>query len=365
MTLRERFAAELPGHYFLDDDVEGLRAYLTEQDVIKGGGLLRRAEAVKLAGVLEGGNMNRVQRVVFGVPGRKPSPAVRRGSVIVKQARPWVERYPAIAAPVSRARAEAKYFQLVGLVPELAQHSPALLHHDGANHVLVLEDLSRGADLSRLYTSGSPDETLGDGHTVLETLVAYLNRLHAHFRENPPARPLANKAMRALNHEHVFALPFRENNGLDLEAFHAGLTELAAGVVDDALRERTRALGERYLDLRAGGTLLHGDFHFGSALVSPGAEGGDALYVIDPEFAFTGPAEYDFGVLAAHLHLSGHGEAATRARQLYVGELDDRLWRGYAGTEILRRLLGVAQLPLAPDADWRTLLQRGRELALS
>ena len=365
MDLRERYAAEMPGHFFLDADVEALRTYLTEQGVLRGKGLLRRGEAVKLVEVLAGGNMNCVQRVTFAAPGRQPSVAVRRGSAIVKQARPWVERYPAIAAPVARARAEAKYFQLVGLVPELAQRSPTLYHHDGGNHVLVLEDLGRGADLSSLYAGGDIRERLADGRTVLQTLVTYLVKLHAHFRENPPARPLANKAMRQLNHEHVFALPFRESNGLELDAFHPGLAALARGVTDDVLRKRTRELGERYLDLRAGGTLLHGDFHFGSALIDRAGAGGAALYVIDPEFAFTGPPEWDFGVLAAHLYLSGAEEAiVAEARGLYDGPLDEALWRGFAGTEILRRLLGVAQLPLGQTADRATLLRTGRALVV-
>ena len=359
MDLSERHAALLPGHYFLDADLERVRAYLVAQGVLRGGGLLRRGDGIKLIQVLGGGNMNRVQRVVLAKADRRYG-----GSVVVKQARPWVEKYPQIEAPVERARAEAKYFQLVGLVPELAQHAPALIHHDGGNHVLVLEDLGEGSDLQSLYTGGDLRERLGDGHTILETVVAYLSRLHTHFRENPPARALVNKAMRALNHEHVFALPFRKDNGLDLEAYAPGLTAAAAATVDEVLRKRIRRLGERYLDPRGGGTLLHGDFYPGSWLVSREAEGGAALYVIDPEFSFTGPPEWDFGVLAAHLHLSGHADAVTEARALYAGPLDEGLWRGFAGTEILRRLLGVAQLPLGADADRGALLAVGRGLVL-
>lgn len=67
---------------------------------------------------------------------------------------------------------------------------------------------------------------------------------------------------------------------------------------------------------------------------------------------------------AAELYLSGRETAVARACELYGAPLDERLWRGFAGAEILRRLLGVAQLPLASGADWPALLALGRGLVV-
>lgn len=67
---------------------------------------------------------------------------------------------------------------------------------------------------------------------------------------------------------------------------------------------------------------------------------------------------------SAHLHLSGHGDRVPETREHYRESLDEELWRGFAGAEILRRLLGVAQLPLGEGADRSALLDVGKRLLL-
>jgi 5-methylthioribose kinase len=149
--------------------------------------------------------------------------------------------------------------------------------------------------------------------------------------------------MRALNHLHVFDLPFRPDNGLDLDAVLPGLAAVARALHTDAgLLRRIHALGERYLT--DGPTLLHGDFYPGSWL---NTERG--VRVIDPEFAFCGPASFDWGVLIAHLLLTDQPHARVEA----VAARAPQEALGFAGVEVLRRLLGVAQLPLTADLDTR------------
>ncbi len=353
-TLRQRFDALLPGHDFIDTDAAAVTAYLRRQGVLREKGFFKKAESVTVVEPLPGGNMNFVVRV------RLDRPHAGFGdSLIVKQARPWVERYPDIAAPVERAKFEARYYSLVGAVPLLAAHSPQLIHQDAGNHILVLEDLGATADLSSLYRGFPLDTALHDGERLLPALVRYLSTLHVHFRENPPARPVVNKAMRQLNHEHIFDLPFRRDNGLDLDAYQPGLKAAFAKTCDPVLAKAAQRLGELYLDLRRNDTLLHGDFYPGSFLL----DGGRHLYVIDPEFCFTGPAEFDFGVFAAHLYLSGNGARVAEARALYGHPLEEDLWRGFAGVEILRRIGGVAQLPLG-EVNRVGLLATSRRLIL-
>ena len=97
----------------------------------------------------------------------------------------------------------------------------------------------------------------------------------------------------------------------------------------------------------AGDVLLHGDFYPGSWL-----RHGDGVRVIDPEFGFIGAAEFDLGGLRAHLAFIGVSEAKLDAALAgYPGEVDAGLVRGFAGVERLRRLLGVAQLPLDADLE--------------
>jgi 5-methylthioribose kinase len=167
--------------------------------------------------------------------------------------------------------------------------------------------------------------------------------------------------MRALNHEHMFEFPLREANGLDLDGITAGLAgEARLLATDRAYARAVAALGSRYLSDGQG--LVHGDYFPGSWLNAD-----DGLRVIDPEFCFLGDVEFDYGVLAAHLTIARcppdvveRVMAAATNRQL-----DRTLVAGYAGVEIMRRLIGVAQLPLSYDIDRkRSLLRLSRQLVV-
>ncbi|HEY5812925.1 MAG TPA: hypothetical protein VIT23_09770, partial [Terrimicrobiaceae bacterium] len=92
------------------------------------------------------------------------------------------------------------------------------------------------------------------------------------------------------------------------------------------------------------------------------------LRIIDPEFSFCGPPEFDIGIFYAHLLISGHNED-TASFWLKVAQpsapYSATLAVQYAGVEIMRRLLGVAQLPISlPLETKRALLERSRELVL-
>lgn len=283
------------------------------------------------------GNMNRVLRA--RLPGR---------TLILKQAVPWVAKYPDIPAPVDRLQAEAAFYRALAGHDTLRHHTPTLLGEDPAEHLLCFEDLGAAADLSRWYADGPRRGDEG----LVSRLVDWLGELHGIDVAAAGIDVPANLEMRRLNHAHIFEIPFDAGNGVRLSGpLGSQQTRLAA---DTALRERARALGEIYLAApgeRA--VLLHGDFYPGSWLEQP--ETGVA--VIDPEFAFLGPAEFDVGVLQAHLTFAGFGadivEGLLRRYRAPPG-FDPDLARAFAGMEIIRRLLGVAQLPLEVDDAMRT-----------
>ena len=90
----------------------------------------------------------------------------------------------------------------------------------------------------------------------------------------------------------------------------------------------------------------------------------NGLKVIDPEFGFTGPREFDLGVFCAHLRMAGTvlEESVLETHYLPWKQLDRRLVSTFAGVEILRRLLGVAQLPIRFDLERkRVLLEKAVE----
>jgi 5-methylthioribose kinase len=93
----------------------------------------------------------------------------------------------------------------------------------------------------------------------------------------------------------------------------------------------------------------------------------DGAAVIDPEFCFLGCAEHDSGVMMAHLIIAGTAPACLAAVERAAHDHSDpALVRQFAGVEIMRRLIGVAQLPLLATLDRkRELLGRARAMVLA
>ena len=300
------------------------------------------------------GNMNRTLRAEL--PGR---------TLILKQAVPFVAKYPHIPAPVERLDAEAAFYRLIAGSAALAMRTPRVLGEDPANHLLWLEDLGTGGDFTWIYAGQSTiaarrDELRGQ----FTALFYWLWKLHALDLDRLDVPDvLSNHAMRALNHAHIFEIPFDPQNGVTLaDPVRQLQVELRA---DRALRARAAALGAIYTGAAAHASrpaLLHGDYYPGSWLAHPRM----GVMVIDPEFAFVGPPEFDVGVLLAHLIMAGYGQLEVGMQlRSYVTPpgFHQPLALAFAGMEIIRRLLGVAQLPLAADPETRaTWLQAARTL---
>jgi len=311
-------------------------------------GWLLPGEHVESAEPAGEGNMNLTLRVV-----------TTRRSFIVKQARPWVEKYPDIAAPWERSRVEQDFYVRVADIPAVADRMPRIIGRSESARVIAMEDLANARDLTSLYTGDRLDAS------ELGALTAFLRDLHVGSRGEPTAS-LQNRAMRALNHEHIYVVPLDSSNGLDLEAHEPGLRAAAKHLQDDdAFRAAALATGERYLV--DGRCLVHGDFFPGSWLRTDAG-----IRIIDPEFAYFGDPEVDVACAIAHLALAGRpSNEAEHLVSLYesTGEaprLDASWLARYAAIEVVRRLIGVAQLPLAPTRGERAaLLGRAREAMLA
>lgn len=270
-----------------------------------------------------------------------------RRTFIVKQSRPYVEKYPTIAAPVERAVTEGSFYQKIQTSTKLQGFMPQLLGMDVENSILVLEDLGISNDYTYLY---KPNETITEAE--IAQLMTYASALHNGFSgESGPQ--FANRAMRALNHEHIFLYPLMQENGFNLDVVQAGLQALAMPYKqNEALKIKAKVLGEVYL--ADGKHLLHGDFYPGSFLKTD-----TGIKVIDPEFCFYGPAEFDLGVLIAHLKMARQSHEIIQAmRQHYQAppHFDETLMNQFVGIEIIRRLIGLAQLPLSLSLTEKALL---------
>ena len=270
------------------------------------------------------GNMNFVVRV-----------CTTDGTFIVKQSRSYVEKYRHIDAPIERILVEKEFYEKISGNITLGGFSPKVSGFDDQYYTLAMEDLGYGSDFTGLYSgliSITEDE--------IEKFISYLAQLHT-----ITAQPFsANAAMKALNHQHIFVYPFLQNNGFNLDTVQKGLQAISLPVkANEKLKTIITGLGKRYLAV--GKSLLHGDFYPGSWLkIETG------LKIIDPEFAFAGDAEFDVGVMLAHFKMAKVPDTLIQfANECYAAknEINSQLLNQYIGVEILRRLIGLAQLPLS------------------
>jgi len=340
MSLREEYVKKHPDFPWLSaEEPDGVEAYLRQA------GWLEPNEHVKSCRKAGEGNMNLTLLV-----------EADRWRAVLKQARPWVEKYDTIAAPWDRGQVEQAWYRAVEASPIVHGHMPEIYQTDPEARVILMEALEDAEDFTDLYATGEIDAD------TIETLSAYLAALH-HIPVGKLPPLLANREMRELNHAHLFVVPMDTDNGIDLEQIEPGLSAAAAALREDEdYRKMLAFIGEHYRG--DGPALLHGDFFPGSWMKTK-----DGLRVIDPEFGFLGDPETDLGIMIGHLRLAGCPvDAARHLLRTYHGEsvrkIDDRLIARYAAVEIMRRILGVAQLPLRQEPGYRARRLRASRAAM-
>ncbi len=276
------------------------------------------------------GNMNRTLRAETG-----------SRTFILKQSVPYVAKYPQIAAPEERIVLEDSFYQAIEADGPLRMRMPGRLGFSPESRLLMLEDVGRGADMLSVYANTGGDAA---DRGVYTALIYWLWRLHS--LRNFDATRFTNDVMRRLNHAHIFVIPLQINNGA---AIDPALAEIAQRFQNDSqLINIASVLGDIYLGNTPHASqpcLLHGDFYPGSWLRNARL----GVMIIDPEFAFCGPPEFDVGVLVAHLTFAGFAQQDIMGiLRSYVTPpgFEYSLAIRFAAIEIIRRLLGVAQLPL-------------------
>jgi len=268
-------------------------------------------QILKSIGPAGEGNMNLTLRLQF-----------ESGTVIAKHAPPYCFKFPMIPAPVERLSMELEFFKLASAHASLPGHFPRVHHFDPVRNIALIEDLGECQDYSSLYEGITPGQ-----EEDLVNLVDILSDLH---RLGPEGASLKNPKMRKLNHEYIFILPYTDKT-FDLTSLFGPLTSSAS-----------QRLGDLYL--QDGPTLVHGDFYPRSWLKTQ-----KGPVVIDPEFGFKGHAEFDVGVFTAHLKMAKMSDekiSSLLGRYEKPHGFKMPLAWAFAGCEIVRRLLHVAQLPL-------------------
>lgn len=326
----------------LSDNLAALESYLKSQKWLE-----ENASVLKVEKPGEG-NMNFTLRVYTAT----------NKTFIIKQSRDYVEKYPTIPAPAERAIIEGKFYEFTQTNKKLSSFMPNILGIDEQNNIIVTQDLGQSNDFTNLY---KPNESISE--TEIIAITNYLSELHESFRNNSSKATFTNRAMRSLNHEHIFIYPFMENNGFDLDNIMVGLQEVAMIYkTDKPFKKVVENLGVNYLV--DGNYLLHGDYYLGSFLRT-----NNGVKIIDPEFCFYGFAEFDLGVLIAHLKMSEQSQEIidlTIENYKKGSDFNENLLNQFIGIEIMRRIIGLAQLPLTLSLEKRSeLLKESKSLIIS
>ncbi|MDH6433032.1 5-methylthioribose kinase [Streptomyces sp. SAI-144] len=338
------------------------------------------------------GNMNRVFLA---------SSADGTRSLAVKQALPWVRvAGPSWPMNPDRADAEARaYEQIAKVAPD---EIPAIHGYDSENYALVMEDMS---DLEVLRTLLNEGASYGP-HTSarIGELVARLSFATSDFGMPSAERKALIAAsvspeLCKITEDVVLSEPYLEH---EHNHWHEGVADLALSFRAD-VELRTEVAELRHLFMTGAQALLHGDLHTGSVMVGT-RDGAPVVRVFDPEFSFVGPIGFDLGLYWANALVSEERARAlggltdhadqlrlsweafeTEFRRLWPTRVDtffddaylDRFLRkvwteslGYAGTEVIRRIIGFAHLTDLttlenPVQASRRALLIGRELIVN
>ncbi|MGW3413725.1 S-methyl-5-thioribose kinase [Streptomyces sp. NPDC000888] len=337
------------------------------------------------------GNMNRVFLAT--------SADGTRG-LAVKQALPWV-RVAGPSWPMSPERADAEaraYEQVAKVAPDKI---PAIHGYDAENYALVMEDMSDLEVLRTVLNEGAsygPDTSARIGEFVAQLSFATSDFGMSSVDRKALIATSVSPELCKITEDVVLSEPYIEH---EHNHWHPELADLAAEFRADA-RLRTEVADLRHVFMTSGQALLHGDLHTGSVMVGV-REGAPVVRVFDPEFSFVGPIGFDLGLYWANTLVSqaradalgtatDHGDQLRLSWEAFESEFR-RLWPtrvdtffddayldrflarvrtdsiGFAGTEIIRRIIGFAHLTdltTLPDpvpASRRSLLL-GRELII-
>lgn len=300
------------------------------------------------------GNLNTVYRVSDTTHSER--------SLVLKHAPPYIKilgpDYPLSTKRLAyESRALDVYNRLMsGAVP--VQYS-----FDADMAVIAMEDLRDARVLRDDLIAGIVDiaipEQVGRFMAVVhsQTYVDNLDSETAQHRK----QQFANTTMQSITADYVFTFPYTEH---ETNFWTPGLASDVQHLKMDAdfLRWATH-LKQVFLTAQQGVT--HGDLHTGSVLVQD-----NTAKVIDAEFAFFGPVGFDLGLYWANYLLSYFSHQGALGVQSALKAAIVQTWHtysaefkmvnaelkaqilqnifhdavGFAGLEILRRLIGAAHV---------------------
>ncbi len=262
------------------------------------------------------GNLN----LVFIVDGDK-------GSAVVKQALHYV-RLVGESWPLPLKRSFFEYHALTRQGARDPGRTPEIYHFDADQALIVMEYLTPHVILRRALIAGRrlPRIARDLGLFAARTL----------FRGSDLSMETAmRKADLALFADNVALCDITESLVFSDPYFAAKMNRHTSPQLDRLVAElradrdlKVEAQRLKHLFAANAETLLHGDLHTGSVMVTD-----DDTRVIDPEFAFYGPMAFDVGMMLANFWMAyfaqrGHEANGDRApMRAYLLGVVEEIWR--------------------------------------
>ena len=248
------------------------------------------------------------------------------GAAVVKQALPYV-RLVGDSWPLPLKRSFFEYHALTRQEARAPGSVPAIYHFDEGQALIIMEYLSPHIILRRALIEGRqlPNIARDIGLFMARTL----------FRGSDLSMVTKDrKADLALFADNVELSDITENLVFSDPYFDAKMNRHTSPQLDSLVAElradrdlKVEAQRLKHLFAANAETLLHGDLHSGSIMVTD-----QETRMIDPEFAFYGPMAFDVGMLLANFWMSffsqrGHEQNGKRdAMRAYLLEVTAETW---------------------------------------
>jgi 5-methylthioribose kinase len=286
------------------------------------------------------GNLN----LVFIVKGAE-------GGIAVKQALPYV-RLVGESWPLPLSRSHYEYLALTRqaeLVPGLV---PAVLHHDEALALVVMELLEPHIIMRKGLVAGTLYPRFVDDITTFMARTLFFTSdlaCPAAEKKQGIAAFAGNHALCKITEDLIFTDPYRE---AEQNRWTSPWLDATAARFRDDIEAHVAISRLKLKFMGSPEALIHGDLHTGSIMVTE-----TETRVIDPEFAFYGPMGFDIGAVIANLLMgyfasAGHERSPgeRRAFEAWMLQTIEAAWN-----EFVRKFLGLWRSEAKGDAYPATL----------
>ena len=260
------------------------------------------------------GNLNLVFIVTSG-----------RGAIIVKQALPYV-RLVGDSWPLPLKRAFFEYHALIRQAERAPGMVPEIYHFDEEQAIIAMEFFTPYIILRHKLMAQERVEGLGEALGTFLARTLFLGSdlsMDTAKRKHDVALFVESVELNDITETLIFSDPY-----FDAERNHhtPGLDPIVARLRADVdLKVEAHHLKAKFANNAE--TMLHGDFHTGSVMVTE-----NDTKIIDPEFVLYGPMGFDVGMLLGNFWMAyfaqpGHGNNADY--QAWILETIARIWNTF------------------------------------